>query len=167
MTYCKFEGNDMIRQFTLLVIYLALGFAAVEADQGRPPVAPVMGFAGYEYGSGITGIANDMKSEGYTLIDSTDSALWYSSTFLGIDCELGYIFSSNRLVGGSFILKSATERDFAKVSNHLNQTYEVTSAIQIKEDGVVVATIDAPDSAITHVLNLNQNTHEVTYIREE
>ncbi|KKL13252.1 hypothetical protein LCGC14_2527620, partial [marine sediment metagenome] len=68
----------------------------------------ILGFAGYEYGSGITGIANDMKSEGYTLIDSTDSSLWYSSTFVGIDCELGYIFSSNRLVGGSFILKSAT-----------------------------------------------------------
>jgi opacity protein-like surface antigen len=157
----------MIRQFTLLVIYLALGFAAVEADQGRPPVAPVMGFAGYEYGSGITGIANDMQSEGYTLIDSTDSSLWYSSSFVGIDCELGYIFSSNRLVGGSFILKSVTERDFAKVGNHLNQVYEVRSTIQIKEDGVVVATIDAPDSAITHVLDLNQNTHEVTYIREE
>jgi opacity protein-like surface antigen len=164
MTYCKFEGNDMIRKLTLLVIYLGLAFAAVAADQGRPPVT---GFAGYEYGSGITGIANDMKSEGYALIDSTDGSLWYSSTFLGIDCELGYIFSGNRLVGGSFILKSVTERDFAEVSKHLNQTYEVTSSIEIKEGGVVVATIDAPDSAITHVLDLNQNTHEVTYIREE
>ena len=157
----------MTRQFTTLLIALVLGYAAVAADQGRPPVAPVLGFAGYEFGSGITGIANDMKSEGYALIDSTDSALWYSSTFLGIDCELGYIFSSNRLVGGSFILKSATERDFAKVSNHLNQVYRVTSNIEIKEDGIVVAIIDAPDSAITHTLNLNQSRHEVTYIREE
>lgn len=157
----------MIRKFTLLVIYLALGFAAVEADQGRPPVTQILGFAGYQYGSGITGIANDMKSEGYTLIDSTDSSLWYSSTFVGIDCELGYIFSGNTLVGGSFILKSATERDFAKVSNHLNQIYSSTSNIEIKENGVVVATIDAPDSAITHVLDLNHDTHEVTYIREE
>ena len=157
----------MIRKITLLVIYLALGLAAYAADQGRPPVAPILGFAGYQYGSGLTGIANDMKSEGYTLIDSTDSALWYSTTFVGIDCELGYIFTGNMLVGGSFILKSATERDFAKVSNHLNQIYEVTSSIEIKEGGVVVATIDAPDSAITHVLNPNQNTHEVTYIHEE
>jgi hypothetical protein len=86
---------------------------------------------------------------------------------VGIDCELGYIFSSNTLVGGSFILKSATERDFAKVSNHLNQVYQVTSNIEIKEDGIVVATIDAPDSAITHVLDLDQSMHEVTYIREE
>ena len=157
----------MIRKITLLVIYLALGLAAYAADQGRPPVAPILGFAGYQYGSGLTGIANDMKSEGYTLIDSTDSALWYSTTFVGIDCELGYIFTGNLLVGGSFILKSATERDFAKVSNHLNQIYVVTSSIEIKEGGVVVATIDAPDSAITHVLNPNQNTHEVTYIHEE
>ena len=157
----------MTRQLTILLIALVLGYAAVAADQGRPPVSPVLGFAGYEYGSGITGIANDMKSEGYKLIDSTDSALWYSSTFLGIDCELGYIFSSNTLVGGSFILKSATERDFAKVSNHLNQVYQVTASIEIKESGVVVATIDAPDSAITHMLNLNKSLHEVTYIREE
>ena len=157
----------MTRQFTTLLIALVLGYAAVAADQGRPPVSPVFGFAGYEYGAGITGIANDMQSEGYNLIDSTDSALWYSSTFLGIDCELGYIFKSNRLVGGSFILKSATERDFAKVSNHLNQVYQVTSHIEIKEDGVVVAIIDAPDSAITHMLDLNQSMHEVTYIREE
>lgn len=157
----------MTRRLTTLFIALVLGYAAVAADQGRPPVGPVLGFAGYEYGSGITGIANDMKSEGYTLIDRTDSALWYSSTFVGIDCELGYIFSGNTLVGGSFILKSATERDFAKVSGHLNQVYQATSHIEIKEDGVVVAIIDAPDSAITHTLNLNQNRHEVTYIREE
>lgn len=157
----------MIRKITLLVIYLALGLAAYAADQGRPPVAPIQGFAGYQYGSGLTGIANDMKSEGYTLIDSTDSALWYSTTFVGIDCELGYIFTGNLLVGGSFILKSATERDFAKVSNHLNQIYETRSSIEIKEGGVVVATIDAADSAITHVLDLKHNLHEVTYIREE
>lgn len=157
----------MIRKLNAIFILVALGFAAYAADQGRPPAAPVLGFAGYEYGSGIGGIANDMKSEGYKLIDSTDSALWYSSTFLGIDCELGYIFSGNLLVGGSFILKSATEQDFAKVSSHLNQVYQVTSSIEIKEGGIVVATIDAPDSAITHMLNLNQGTHEVTYIREE
>lgn len=157
----------MTRRLTTLLIALVLGYAAVAADQGRPPTAPVFGFAGYEYGSGITGIANDMESEGYTLIDSTDSALWYSSTFLGIDCELGYIFSGNLLVGGSFILKSATEQDFAKVSNHFNQVYQVTSSIEIKEGGTVVATIDAPDSVITHMLNMNQSTHEVTYIREE
>ncbi len=157
----------MTRRLTTLFIALVLGYAAVAADQGRPPVGPVLGFAGYEYGSGITGIANDMKSEGYSLIDRTDSALWYSSTFVGIDCELGYIFSGNTLVGGSFILKSATERDFAKVSNHLNQIYQVTSSIEIKEGGIVVATIDAPDSAITHMLDLNQSMHEVTYIHEE
>ena len=157
----------MTKKLTLILMFLVLGYAAVAADQSRPPVAPVLGFAGYEYGSGIKGIAKDMVSEGYTLIDSTDSALWYSSTFLGIDCELGYIFSGNTLVGGSFILKSATERDFAKVSNHLNQVYQVTSSIEIKEGGIVVATIDAPDSAITHMLDLNQSMHEVTYIREE
>jgi len=157
----------MVRKLNALFILVSLGFAAYAADQGQPPVSPVRGFAGYEYGSGIKGIANDMKSEGYTLIDHTDSALWYSSSFLGIDCELGYVFTNNLLVGGSFILKSATERDFAKVSSHLNQVYGTTSNIEIKEGGVVVATIDAPDSAITHALNLNQNTHEVTYIHEE
>jgi len=88
----------MTRRLTTLFIALVLGYAAVAADQGRPPVGPVLGFAGYEYGSGITGIANDMKSEGYSLIDRTDSALWYSTTFVGIDCELGYIFSGNTLV---------------------------------------------------------------------
>ena len=154
----------MTNQMTVLIMFIALGIAAVNADQGRPQV---LGFAGYEYGSGITGIAKDMESEGYTLIDSTDSSLWYSTTFVGIDCELGYVFTGNLLVGGSFILKSATERDFAKVSNHLNQVYQVTSNIEIKEDGIVVATIDAPDSAITHTLNLKQDMHEVTYIREE
>lgn len=154
----------MTNQMTVLIMFIALGIAAVNADQGRPQV---LGFAGYEYGSGITGIAKDMESEGYTLIDRTDSSLWYSSTFVGIDCELGYIFTGNLLVGGSFILKSATERDFAKVSNHLNQIYQVTSNIEIKEDGIVLATIDAPDSAITHMLDLKQDMHEVTYIREE
>lgn len=157
----------MTRQLTTLLIALALGYAAVAADQGRPPAAPVLGFAGYEYGSGIKGIAKDMESEGYTLIDRTDSALWYSTTFVGIDCELGYVFTNNLLVGGSFILKSVTERDFANVSNHLSQAYQVTSTIEIKEGGTVVATIDAPDSSITHVLDLNQSTHEVTYIHEE
>jgi len=157
----------MIRKLNAIFILTALGFAAYAADQGRPPVAPVMGFAGYEYDSGIKGIAKDMESEGYTLIDSTGSALWYETTFLGIDCELGYVFTNNLLVGGSFILKSATEQDFAKVSNHLNQIYSTTSNIEIKEGGIVVATIDAPDSAITHVLNLNESTHEVTYIHEE
>ena len=157
----------MTRKLTTLLIALVFGYAAVAADQGRPPVAPILGFAGYEYGSGIKGIEADMKTEGYTLIDRTDSALWYSTTFVGIDCELGYVFTSNLLVGGSFILKSVTERDFAKVSGHLNQAYGTTSTIEIKEDGVVVATIDAPDSAITHMLDLNQGTHEVTYIHEE
>jgi len=157
----------MVRKLNALFILVALGFTAYAADQGRPPVAPILGFAGYEYGSGIVGIAKDMESEGYTLIDRTDSALWYSSTLIGIDCELGYIFSGNTLVGGSFILKSATEKDFAKVSNYFNQIYETTSSIEIKEGGVVVATIDAADSVITHALDLNRNTHEVTYIREE
>jgi hypothetical protein len=157
----------MVRKLNALFILVTLGFAAYAADQGRPPVSPVLGFAGYEYGSGIIGIAEDMKSEGYTLIDSTDSSLWYSTTFVGIDCQLGYVFKSGSLVGGSFILKSATEQAFARVSNHLNQVYSVTSNIEIKEGGIVVATIDAPDSAITHTLNLNQQTHEVTYIREE
>ncbi len=157
----------MTRRLTTLFIALILGYAAVAADQGRPPVGPVLGFAGYEYGSGITGIANHMESEGYTLIDRTDSALWYSSTLVGIDCELGYIFSGNTLVGGSFILKSATKRDFAMVGSYLNQIYQVTSNIEIKEDGIVVATIDAPDSSITQVLDLNREIHEVTYIHEE
>jgi hypothetical protein len=157
----------MVRKLNALFILVTLGFAAYAADQGRPPVSPVLGFAGYEYGSDIIGIAEDMKSEGYTLIDSTDSSLWYSTTFVGIDCQLGYVFKSGSLVGGSFILKSATEQAFARVSNHLNQVYSVTSNIEIKEGGIVVATIDAPDSAITHTLNLNQQTHEVTYIREE
>jgi hypothetical protein len=156
----------MTNQMTVLIMFIVLGIAAVNADQGRPPEGPVLGFAGYEYGSGIHGIENDMESEGYTLIDRTDSALWYSSSFLGIDCELGYIFAGNVLVGGSFILKSATERDFAAVSNHLNQVYEVTPSIEI-DGGIVVATIDAPDSTITQVLDLNREIHEVTYIHEE
>lgn len=157
----------MIRKLTTLLIALVLGYAAVAADQGRPPQDPVLGFAGYHFGSGIAGIAEDMEKHGYTLIDDNDSALWYETTFLGIDCELGYIFRSGILVGGSFIFKSSTERDFAIVSNHLNQVYGVTSNIEIKEGGIVVATIDAPDSNITHVLDLNQQKHEVTYIREE
>jgi len=156
----------MTNQMTVLVMFIALTIAAVNSSHPEE-LNPVLGFAGYEYGSGIHGIEDDMESEGYTLIDRTDSSLWYSSTFLGIDCELGYIFAGNQLIGGSFILKSATERNFAKISNHLNQVYQVTSNIEIKEDGIVVATIDAPDSAITHTLNLNQGMHEVTYIREE
>ena len=156
----------MTNQMTILVMCIAFTIAAVNSGQSEE-LSPVRGFAGYEYESGLRSIEKDMEESGYTLIDRTDSALWYSSTFLDIDCELGYIFKSNRLIGGSFILKSATERDFAKVSNHLNQIYGTTSNIEIKEDGIVVATIDAPDSTITQTLDLDYELHEVTYTREE
>lgn len=157
----------MIRQLTTLLIALVLGYAAVAADQVHQPLGPVLGFAGYEYDSSINGIEEDMKASGYTLIDRNDSALWYDTTFLGIACDLGYIFKNNALIGGVFILKSATEKDFAAVHTHLSEIYEVRSSIKIKENGIVVAVIDTPEGKITQILDINNEVHEVTYIHEE
>lgn len=124
------------------------------------------GFGGYEYLSGISGIATDMESEGYVLIERTESSLWYRSTFLGIECELGYLFTNQLLVGGAFILHSVTEKDFALVNSHLRETYDVEVNIEIR-DGVIVARIEGSDSLITQTLNLHKNIHQVEYLHEK
>ncbi len=123
------------------------------------------GFAGYEYESGISGIAADMESEGYTLIERTGSSLWYRSTFLGIDCELGYVFEDQLLIGGSFILHAATDQDFILVNDHLRETYDAEVNVEIS-DGVVIAKLKGPDSLIIQTLDLNEGTHQVEYFHE-
>ena len=156
----------MTRKLTTLLIALALGWTAFANETAQSPLSPIRGFAGYEYQSGIFGIAADMETEGYTLIERTGSSLWYRSTFIGIDCELGYIFKDQLLIGGAFILKSATETDFAAVNNHLREIYKTKIEVEV-EGGIIVATFKGPDSRITQTLDLQEQTHEVEYIREK
>ena len=126
----------------------------------------VIGFGGYEYDSGMAAIEEDMEAEGYTLVDRTESSLWYDSTLIGIDCELGYIFSQGALVGGAMILHSATQADFVRVNNYLREIYDTKVHVEVS-DGIAVAKIKAPDSMITQTLNVNERLHEIEYIREK
>lgn len=156
----------MIRKLTFLLIYLALTFAVVHADQTNQIPSPLRGFAGYAYDSGMDAIHDDMKSSGYALIDHTDSSLWYEGIFMGVDCQLGYIFTDRVLIGGAIILESATRKSFALVNNGLLSAYQTHVEIETSED-LMVATIKAPDSIIIQTLDLVHDKHEVEYVREE
>ena len=153
----------MTKNLSLLLMSIVLGIAVVNAQTAVPP-SPVRGFAGYEFGSGIDAIAADMKTEGYELIDSNENALWYSSTLLGIDCELGYVFTDYRLIGGSMVLKSDSREDFARVAEHMRQAYNATLEVQVTQDKAV-ARIAGPDAWIVHTLNFVTGNHEITYHR--
>lgn len=156
----------MTRRLTVILMCMLLLWVAVGMEAAENEAPDLRGFAGYAYDSGINSIASDMEVEGYTLFGRGDNDLWYESQFVGIDCELGYIFNRGALIGGAMILSNISMESFASVNNYLRRTYD--EPINITIDGkTAIAVMWGPDSKITHILDMAKMVHVVEYTREK
>ena len=138
---------------------------AIAADRVEA-AEPVLGFAGYDFGTTKQFILADMAAAGLEAKEINDGSIWYESELLDYPIQLGYVFEGGRLGGGAWLIMDTSDRAFQEIDAWLREIYG--GRIEVTVEGAVTVQVhQGRDALVLHTLDRDARTHEVAYIRIE